>query len=297
MATAFGLFLGCVAPNRYPGIESATRQVMNILGVPIKELEGASCCPAPGVTRSFNQITWLAMGARNIAIAESLGVDIITICNGCFGSLAEVDHKLKEDEKAREEVNKVLAKIGMSYKGTSKVRHFAEFLYRDIGLEKIADKVVRPIDLKVAVHYGCHFIKPSKIKHLDDPETPHILDDLVEVTGAKSVDYVDKNLCCGSGGGVRARNPDLALKMTLTKLKEIKKTEAQAIVDICPFCHLQYDRGQVDVKAKYNEVYTYPVIHLAQLYGVAFGLDLKKLGLDKQEIPALHIFNGKGQKS
>ncbi len=296
MATAYGLFLGCVAPNRYPGIESSTREVMKVLGVSIKDLEGASCCPAPGVTRSFNQIAWLAIGARNIAIAESMGVDIITICNGCFGSLAEVDHKLKEDEKLKAAVNKVLSKVGLSYKGTSKVRHFAEFLYRDIGLEKIADKVVRPVDLKVAVHYGCHFLKPSKLKHIDDPETPHILDDLVEVTGAKSIDYVDKNLCCGSGGGVRARNPDLALKMTLSKLREINKTEAQAIIDICPFCHLQYDRGQVDVKAKFNEVYTYPVIHLSQLYGVAFGIDLKKLGLDKQEIPALHIFNGQKPK-
>ncbi|UCE75062.1 MAG: CoB--CoM heterodisulfide reductase subunit B, partial [Methanomassiliicoccales archaeon] len=66
----YALFLGCVAPNRYPGVESSTREILKELGVEFSELEGASCCPAPGVTRSFDKNTWLTIAARNLALAE-----------------------------------------------------------------------------------------------------------------------------------------------------------------------------------------------------------------------------------
>ncbi|HTY46974.1 MAG TPA: CoB--CoM heterodisulfide reductase subunit B [Methanomassiliicoccales archaeon] len=279
MSGKYALFLGCVAPYRYPGIEKSTREVFKHLGVELVELEGAGCCPAPGVIRSFDQTTWLALGARNLALAEKKGVDLMTICNGCFGSLFEANHVLQHHPEKLKEVNEVLAKVGMKYNGTVKVRHFAEVLYKDIGMEKIKAQVKNPLSYNVAVHYGCHFIKPSRVKHLDDPERPRILDELVEATGAKSINYKDKIMCCGAGGGVRSRNSSTALKMTEEKLKNIKKVNGQLILDVCPFCHLQYDRSQKDLPG-----YNIPVVHLSQLYGMAFGLPRNELGLEAHEV-------------
>jgi heterodisulfide reductase subunit B len=277
----YGLFVGCIAPLRYPGIESSTREILKALGVDFGELPGASCCPAPGVMRSFSQDTWLAIGARNLAIAEKHGMDIITICNGCFGSLFDVAHILHENPKKLEEVNKVLKEVGLHYSGHTKVRHFAEFFYRDIGLDKLKTHIKNPQSgISAAVHYGCHFLKPSNIKGLDDPERPKMLDELVEITGAKSVPYKDKNMCCGAGGGVRARAPDTAMKMTTEKLDNVKKAGANAIIDVCPFCHLQYDVGQAQLKRP-----DFPVLHLSQLYGLAFGIDKAKLGLEAHQVP------------
>jgi len=279
MAEKFALFLGCVAPYRYPGIEKATREVFKALKVELVELEGAGCCPAPGVIRSFDQTTWLALGARNLALAEKKGVDIMTICNGCYGSMFEVNHVLAHHPEKLKEVNEVLAKVGMKYNGTTKVRHFAEVLYKDIGMERIQAQVKNPLSYNVAVHYGCHFIKPSRVKNLDDPERPRILDELVEATGAKSINYKDKIMCCGAGGGVRSRDSAIALKMTEEKLKNVKKVNGQMILDVCPFCHLQYDRSQKDLPG-----YDIPIIHLSQLYGMAFGLPKESLGLDAHEV-------------
>ncbi len=124
-------------------------------------------------------------------------------------------------------------------------------------------------------------MKPSNLKQLDDPERPKILDELVEATGAKSVDYKDKQMCCGAGGGVRSGNPALAIKFTEDKLKNIKASGAQFIIDVCPFCHLQFDRSQAELKG-----YNIPVIHLSQLYGLALGVPKEKLGLEAHEIPA-----------
>lgn len=278
---AYSFFLGCIMPMRYPGIERATREVFKALGIELKEMEGASCCPAPGVTRSFHKESWLTLAARNLALAEKDGLDVMVICNGCYGSLFEAAHILA-DEKEREEINKNLAEIGMKYNGTVKVKHFADVLMKDVGLEKISEMTKNKLeDYKVAVHYGCHFLKPHKIKGIDDPERPSILDKLVEAVGATSVDYRDRNLCCGAGGGVRARVPDLAMKMTKEKLDNIRKSGANIIVNPCPFCHLQYDRGQKDL----GEGYEIPVLHLSQLFGLALGVDESKLGFDLHATP------------
>ncbi|UCD92512.1 MAG: CoB--CoM heterodisulfide reductase subunit B [Methanobacteriota archaeon] len=275
-----GLFLGCITPLRYPGIESSTLDVLEALGVEAKILEGSSCCPAPGVFRSFDQETWRALGARNLALAEEQGVEILNICNGCYGSLSESGHQLHEDPKKLEKVNNILSQIGKKYNGTTKVRHFAEFLYRDVGLENIAKKVRNKQDhLKAAVHYGCHFLKPRTLKEIDDPERPKILDELVEVTGAKSIPYKDKQLCCGAGGGVRARTKDVAQKMTTQKMVNINEIDANVIIDICPFCHLQFDQGQEEVEKKV------PVLHLSQLYVLAFGLPKERMGVEAHAIP------------
>ena len=207
----------------------------------------------------------------------------MVVCNGCFGSLDEAAHMLNHDEAKLAEVNKIITKAGSKpYKGKTKVHHFAEVLHKEVGVDAIAKKVKHSQDnLNIAIHYGCHFLKPSSVRGLDNPETPHILEDLVEATGAKSVDYRNKQMCCGAGGGVRANTPDVALKMTEEKLNYLDEVEVSLILDVCPFCHLQYDRGQKDLGREKQ----YPVLHLSQFYGLAFGMDRKLLGFGLHDTP------------
>ena len=266
--------------NRYPGIEKATRVMFDQLDIDLNDMEGASCCPAPGVFGSFDRTTWAAIAARNITIAEDMGMDIMTECNGCFGSLFETNHMLHEDEEMKDKINTVLAEAGREYKGEINVRHFAEILYNDVGLDKLSEAVSNPLNLNVAVHYGCHFLKPSAEIDIDNPIKPTILDELVEVTGAKSVPYRDKMMCCGAGGGVRSRDLDVTLSYTREKLQNMKAAGVDAIVNVCPFCHLQFDVGQTEVNKAYGEDWGIPVFHLAQLYGLAMGVSKEDLTVD-----------------
>ena len=262
----YAFFLGCIAPLRYPGIERSTRDVFAKLGVELVDLTDANCCPAPGVIKSFSKATWLAAAARNLALAEKAGLDIVTICNGCYGSLFDAAHELHEDKKLLDDVNKILAEIGLKYSGNTKVRHFADVLYRDVGLDAIKAAVKEPLTCKVAPFYGCHFLKPSGIKGLDDPENPKMLDELVAATGASCMPRKQKMMCCGAGGGLRSQFGETAMKFTKTNLENMKEGGAECIVDICPFCHLQFDGGQKELG------FSFRVLHLSQLYSKAFGL-------------------------
>ncbi len=280
-------FLGCIMNNRYPGIEKATRQLFDALDIELKDMEGASCCPAPGVFGSFDEKTWASIAARNLSIAEDMGMDIMTECNGCFGSFTECNHMLKESEDKKAEINEVLSEVGKEFKGTTEVKHFAQILRDDVGYEKLASLIEKPLDLNVAVHYGCHFLKPTaEIGIEEQAEDPSILDDLVEITGAKSVPYEDKMMCCGAGGGLRSRDLDVTLSYTKEKLEHMTEAGVDAIVNVCPFCHLQFDQGQTEVNDKYGTDYALPVFHLAQLYGLAMGLTADDLTLDAQAIDA-----------
>jgi len=159
------------------------------------------------------------------------------------------------------------------------VRHFAEILYNEVGIEKIKATVKDPAEYKVAAFYGCHFLKPSKLKQLDDSEDPKILDELIEAVGAKSMPRKDKMMCCGAGGGLRSQYGETAMKFTKANLDNMKNSGAEMIIDVCPFCHLQFDSGQKDSGS------ALPVLHLSQLFGIAMGMDAKDLGLNAHATP------------
>ncbi len=283
----YGLFLGCVIPNRYPFIEASIRNIFDHLGTEIIDLPGASCCPAPGVFRAFHIPSWLVISARNISIAEELGIDIVTGCNGCFGTLRDTWVELQHDYELKKMVNEHLAKIGKNFKGTSEPKHIVQVLYKDMGLDYIKDHIKYKFpDLRVAVHYGCHIGKPSdKRPWGGECEDPRYLDDLVELTGAKSVQYKDKMLCCGAGGAVRTAIKEVSLDFTREKLSNMREAGVDIIITACPFCHLQLDLGQMEVNSVFKEEigdpFKIPVIYITQLLGLAFGIDPNLLGLIK----------------
>ncbi|MFW9972258.1 MAG: CoB--CoM heterodisulfide reductase subunit B [Candidatus Odinarchaeota archaeon] len=283
----YGLFLGCVIPNRYPMIEASIRSVFDHLGAELLDLPGASCCPAPGVFRAFHIPTWLVIAARNISIAEELGVNPLTGCNGCYGTLRDAWYELEHEYELKKEVNKHLANIGRTYKGNLEPKHIVQALYLDMGLDYLKDFVkLKFSDLKVAVHYGCHIVKPSdKRPWHGEYEEPRFLDQIVELTGARSINYKDKYMCCGAGGAVRTAVKEVAADFTREKLMNMRDAGVDIIVDCCPFCHLQLDLGQVEVNNIYadliGESFKIPVIYITQLLGIAFGLDPNLLGLIK----------------
>lgn len=262
----FSYFLGCITPNRYPEIELSTIKTLNAFDIDVIILEGTSCCPAPGVFGSFDLSTWLTLAARNLCVAEGKGLDVITSCNGCYGSLQEANSILKMRHDVREQVNEILSEVGMEFKGTITVKHVIEILYDNVGVKRIRENVKNPLDnLKIAVHYGCHFLKPSETRGHGSAEKPTMLDELVEATGAKSIFYKDKNMCCGAGGGLRSRDLKVSLLYTREKLINMSEAGVNCVVTPCAFCHLQFNRGQIEIGKVFGDQFKLPVLYYTQL--------------------------------
>ncbi|HDD67587.1 MAG TPA: CoB--CoM heterodisulfide reductase subunit B [Candidatus Thorarchaeota archaeon] len=274
-------FLGCIIPHRYPSIEKATRLVFEDLGVELLDMVGATCCPAPGVFGSFDRITWASIAARNLTIAEEGGHPITTGCNGCFASLWDANHELKEDEELRARVNENLAEIDREFKGTIEVTHYVDALIQTVGLEKIRERVTRPLTgVRMALHPGCHWMRPRALKQKDDSERPHIFRELCETTGAEYVHYKDELMCCGAGGAVRTADLKVSLDFTKQKFESILAAGgADVIVTPCPFCELQLDLGQVEIQKHFDVKYEFDVLHVMEFLALAFGYEPDEFGL------------------
>jgi heterodisulfide reductase subunit B len=279
---SYALFLGCTIPARQPNYELSARKTLEKLGVELVDLDNFTCCCPPPI-QSINLETSQAVAAYNICLAEEAGLDIVALCNGCFESLAMANAALKKDKNRRAKINEILAEVGKEFKGTIEVKHFLQVLIDDIGVKGIKASVVKPLsNLKVAPFYGCHSLRPSELLEFDDPERPHILEDLIEALGAESVEYRDKLKCCG--GLLRGVSDDLALNLAREKLVNTSKAGAECITTLCPFCFVALDIGQLQVKSKFNEVYDMPIIHYSELLALALGVAPEELALRSHKV-------------
>ncbi len=271
----YGLFLGCNIPFKAPDIEQSMRKVFPPLGVEPVDMVGASCCPAWGTAPSFDKGTWCALSCRNMAIAEELGVNIMTGCNSCFGILSEAKHFMHDPEVA-EEAHELLAKAGRTYTGSADVYHITHVLHRDIGTEKIAAAVkFRQDGLTVAVQAGCHVLWPTDAMAIkeENPFFPHMLKDLVEATGASAPHYSRIEACCGMGG-MRTTSVDKSMKILAAKLRSMKEEiNPDLIVTGCSSCYMQFDQSQEQLRASGEIDFTIPVLYYTQFLALAMGFD------------------------
>ena len=276
----YSFFLGCVMPNRFPNLEASIRLVLPKLGIELEDLKGASCCPAPGVIRSFSEPTWLALASRNLALAEMAGHDLLTGCNGCYGTFKETLIEIHEHPERLKEVQKVFKGMGLKFKGKVEAKHLIEII-NDLDAEDIKKLLTKSLEgIKVGVHYGCHLLRPSKNRPWEQTQRHTFLDELVELTGATSTKYKDKFLCCGAGGGVRGSQVAVSVDIAKEKLDNLIEAGVDCIVNVCSFCHLQYEASQAQLNKELGEKkYQIPVIYYTQLLGLAMGLDPQELGL------------------
>jgi heterodisulfide reductase subunit B len=219
----YALFLGCTIPARFPFMEKSIRMVLSELGVRTKDLAGTTCCPTKSIARVIGSDQWYVTAARNLALAEAAGLDILTPCNGCFSSLKAVVTDLNMNLQLRKSVNKELARLGLEYTGVITVKHLVQVLFDEVSAAEIKKRVVRPLTgMKIAVHYGCHMVRPSSAIHFDDPNRPTKFDQLVAAIGAESINYTTKMMCCGNDLNT-ADEPDVAIAMSREKLLETQK--------------------------------------------------------------------------
>lgn len=285
----YAYFPGCVTPLRENAYELSARNVIAKLGVELVELNESSCCGF--FLDAVDHLSSSVLAARNLCTAKEMRCDLLTLCPTCSGHLSRIRMELLADPKLRNNVNAILSKIDRKFDGSVEVKHLTKMLIEDVGISRIRRSVVRPLGLKIAPHYGCHIMKPSDQLHFDNPESPHLLDSLVEATGVECVDYLEKKLCCGAP--LMGVNETLSLRILREKVRSISLTGAEAIVTICPFCHTHFDLNQMRLGEDQGGkgFPALPVFHYTQILGLAQGYDPDDLGLYENRVPVDGLLN------
>ncbi len=296
MSSKYLIFLGCAVPYRVSSYEISSRKVLAKLDIELVEMPEFNCCGLPVDPVSHESM--LILAARNLALAEKTGLNILTLCPGCAGTLKKVTKTLNKDKSLREKINGNLRESGLNFKGTIETKHILQVLMEDVGLEKIRKSLVNPLTtLRVAEHVGCHLLRPRNMIGFDEPEDPQTLKKLIEATGATCLDYADETECCGAPSvGVSDK---VALQLARDKLNNVKNVEAQALITICPFCHIMFDTNELRIERAFNETYGIPVLHYPQLLGLAMGMTPEELAFNELRVDTskiLQVIKGVNQK-
>ena len=277
----FALFQGCNIPARVEQYADATEAVFARLGIDLVEVTPFCCCGYPA--RNTDHRAYVLSAAKNIALAERSGLDMLVMCKCCYGSLKKAQYFLNQDPDLKADINRILAKEDLEYQNKIQVKHLLSVLYHDVGLDQLKENIsITYSGLQIAVSYGCHALRPSTVTEFDDPVSPKIFDELVEATGAFSVEWTRKLDCCGAP--LTGINDQLAMDMAQKKIDSARDAGAQFICTACPYTQLQFDGVQMRMVAQSENGEPLAPILYPQLLGLCMGIDEDTLGIFKNEI-------------
>jgi len=275
-------FPGCSAHGTSEEFDHTLKLVMKSLEVELDEIPDWNCCGATSAHVMTENLA-LALPLRNLVLAETLHNDTMGIaCASCYARHKVTKYELDKDPVLAKKINTTID--DGTYHGSVEVKSMLQFVYEDIGIEKIKSLVKKPLTgLKVACYYGCLLTRPKAITQFDSPEYPMSMDRIMEALGATAVPFDFKTECCGASFSISSS--DVVLSLSGKILEYAKASGADMIVDACPLCQSNLDMRQPGVEKLFHVKLNLPVMYFTQLLALAFGHDQKDLMLGKHIVP------------
>ena len=283
---------GCTLKNHAKNFEDSTICALNTLGVEVDELDRWNCCGTVFSLTTDDLIHHVAPIRNLIRVKEAQYDKVMTVCAMCYNTLKRANERVRSDPDSLEVLNNFMDREETKYEGDVQVFHLLEFLKNEIKFENLSKKVVKPLKkLKVASYYGCLLVRPKEIG-FDDMENPTILEDLMKVLGADSVDFPFKTECCGAYQTVD--NTGIIAERTNQILTSAQNQGAEVVVVSCPLCAFNLDQRQKQTIEKYPEFKHIPVLYFTQPLAIALGCPEKTLRFDLNFIDPKPILKEKG---
>jgi heterodisulfide reductase subunit B len=287
------------APNKiayYPGCSlhvsaaeygRTVEAIAEALELELVEPPGWICCGS-SPAHSTDHLLANYYPVVNLSTIEQMGLEEVTApCSACYIRFKSAAHEMAHNPDMARQVN---AKVGYEYQGRVRVMHLVEALLEKVGLDKIEVAVKKPLEgLKVACYYGCYITRPADITGAEHPEYPMEMDYLLKSLGAEVVDWDYKTDCCG--GGLGLTQTTLAHEMTAKVLRNARERGAEAVVTVCPLCHINIDGRQAQIK---DLGFNIPVFYATQLATIALGLGEKAAMLNKNLVDPRPLLREKG---
>ncbi|MCH2428284.1 MAG: hypothetical protein MK168_02995 [Candidatus Thalassarchaeum sp.] len=268
MALKYAYHPGNVAHSSAPEVADTMVPTAGTLGIELHELVGATSCGA-GIIRQANDILQITLNARTLAMAESMGMDIITPCATTAGTLHEDLTRLRDDPLLLAKTNDVLERTsGISLRGEVGVHHLLHVIVDEVGLEKVEAKLRNPMDFRIAGFYGPN-IQQTGACGEDDVYDPQYLEQLIATIGGEPVPWSSRTQSVGVPG-LFSEEPTV-LRQAAAAISDAKSEGADMIVSACTLSHTVLDVYQGKASRSTGLSTNIPVIHLTELLSFAFG--------------------------
>lgn len=264
----YALFKGCIIPYRLSYYEISARRVLAILGIELVDLD-FGCCGSQ-MLESGNEDLWLAVAARNLALAERENVDILTLCGSCTNTLSRARQLMKSDMDKALHVKRILRKIGIEFKNKTRVLHILKLLAGETGIGKVHKHIRKNLDFKVALQHPCQIYRPAEIMNLGKDAVKDFVSSFIS-----EVFYLDD--CCGET--LIATDQGLCISILKQNLKACHAKGVNVIVTACGNCQMTYDVNQMGLKVKDEIIKALPSLTITQALGIAMGFGYDELGL------------------
>lgn len=257
----FSYYPGCTLKTRAKEFEELALKAAGVLGIDLLEQEEWQCCGAVFPLAKDELATFLS-SVRSLDAAAEKGEKLVTLCAACYHVIKRANHTIKTDKEIRGKVNSYLE---TDYQGNAEIIHYLELLRDELGFDKLAEAIQKPLQgKKIAPYYGCLLLRPHKVMQFDDPENPSIMEDFLRAIGAEPVYFSYRTECCGVY--LSLQEEEIVEGMVEKIVRSAARAGAEAIVDACPLCHYNLEEMQKKLPAGSPRV---PVIYFTDLLAEA----------------------------
>jgi len=269
---------GCTLKTRANNFEISAVAAMQALGVNLLELPKWNCCGTVYSLAEDDLIHHVA-AVRNLIHVKEQGKDkLVTLCAFCYNTLHRANAVIQDSPDKRFAINSFMDQ-SPEYKGEVQPLHLLQVLRDDIGWEKIAAQVNRPLKgIKIAAYYGCTLLRPQSTA-IDDIERPTVLQDLFTALGAEPVVFPFQTECCGAYQVVN--NRDIVTERAHAILSSAARSGAEVMAVSCPLCEYNLRQAQPALKLQHSDFTYMPLVYFTQLMALAFGLPAEKCGFEQ----------------
>ena len=282
------IFKACLE-TYFPGIRWGILDLLEELDLDVSTCDAQSCCSGTFFQRNLiTRAQFVSINERNLNEINNQADILLVPCNGCYNSLLR-GREFLNTAGIPEKSQKILDQLRETCGGDTyphkyeileepklRIVHDLDFLHL------IQDELIRTLKfdlkgLKVAVHYGCHYLNLKR-----DKKTPESylrdktkLEDLVKLFGGNPVDYQERESCCGWGASQNVIHREESLQITYNKLKSAENVEACFLLMPCPTClyNLSKPEFRDEIQELQGEELNIPTIHINELVSILRGCE------------------------
>jgi heterodisulfide reductase subunit B2 len=117
----YAYYPGCSLEHTASPYDKSIRAVFKALDIGLHEIEDWNCCGAT-MYMAVKKIVGYAISARNLALAQNMGMQICAPCSSCYTILRKTNRHIAWDPKERAKINEALSAAGLKYDTVVDVR-------------------------------------------------------------------------------------------------------------------------------------------------------------------------------